>query len=36
MISVGLAVQREMAEAKPDFRFAIGINEQIAAGLAGG
>ena len=36
ILSVGLAVQREMAEAKPDFPFVIGVNEQIAAGLSGG
>ena len=36
VISVGMAVQREMAGAEPDLRFAIGINEQVAAGLAGG
>ena len=35
MISVGLAVQREIAEPQPDMRFMIGINDQIAAGLAG-
>ena len=36
ILSVGHAVRREMAEAKPDFQFAIGVNEQVAAGLAGG
>ena len=35
MISVGLAVQREMAGVEPDLQFAIGINEQVAAGLSG-
>ena len=35
IISVGLAVQREMAQAAPDLGFLIGINEQLAAGLAG-
>ena len=35
MISVGLTVQREMRAPKPDFAFLIGINDQIAAGLAG-
>ena len=35
IISVGLAVQREMAGPAPDFGFLIGINDQIAAGLAG-
>ena len=36
LLSVGHAVQREMAGATPDFGFVIGVNEQIAAGLAGG
>jgi flagellar biosynthesis regulator FlaF len=35
IISVGLSVQREMDREKPDFDFLIGINENIAAGLAG-
>lgn len=35
IISVGLAVQREMTTPAPDFGFLIGINDQIAAGLAG-
>ena len=35
IISVGLAVQREMAMPAPDLQFLIGINDQIAAGLAG-
>jgi len=35
IISVGLAVQREMSADAPDFGFLIGINDQIAAGLAG-
>jgi flagellar biosynthesis activator protein FlaF len=35
IISVGLTVQREMDQDKPDFDFLIGINENIAAGLAG-
>lgn len=34
IISVGLAVQREMEVAVPDFDFLIGINENIAAGLS--
>ncbi len=34
MISVGLAVQREMNGDAPDFDFLIGVNENIAAGLA--
>ncbi len=33
--SVGLAVQREMQREAPDFEFLIGVNEDIAAGLAG-
>lgn len=35
IVSVGLAVQREMARAEPDFDFLISINENIAAGLSG-
>jgi flagellar biosynthesis regulator FlaF len=35
IISVGLAVERELSEPEPDFQFVIGINEQITAGLAG-
>ena len=35
VISVGLAVQREMEAPQPDLGFIIGINEQIAAGLSG-
>ena len=35
LISVGLAVQREMDQDHPDFDFLIGVNENIAAGLAG-
>ena len=35
IISVGLAVQREVKRAEPDFGFLIGVNEQIAAGLSG-
>jgi flagellar biosynthesis activator protein FlaF len=34
IVSVGLAVQREMEVAVPDFDFLIGINENIAAGLS--
>ena len=34
MVSVGMAVQREMDADKPDFDFLIGINENFAAGLA--
>jgi flagellar biosynthesis activator protein FlaF len=35
IVSVGLAVQREMDQATPDFDFLIAINEDIAAGLSG-
>lgn len=35
IVSVGLAVQREMRVASPDFAFLIAVNENIAAGLAG-
>ncbi len=34
VVSVGLAVQREMDGDAPDFEFLIGVNENIAAGLA--
>jgi flagellar biosynthesis regulator FlaF len=34
IISVGLAVEREMDAEQPDFDYLIDINEQIAAGLA--
>jgi flagellar protein FlaF len=34
IVSVGLAVQREMDAANPNFEFLISINENIAAGLA--
>ncbi|HTN11609.1 MAG TPA: flagellar biosynthesis regulator FlaF [Acetobacteraceae bacterium] len=34
IVSVGLAVQREMQGAAPDFDFLIGVNDDIAAGLA--
>ncbi len=33
--SIGLAVQREMGSASPDFEFLVAINENLAAGLAG-
>ncbi len=33
LVSIGLAVQREMQSDKPDLGFLIGINEQITAGL---
>lgn len=36
IVSVGLAVNREMDSPEPDFPFLIGVNEQLAAGLAGG
>jgi flagellar biosynthesis activator protein FlaF len=35
IVSVGLAVQREMDRETPDFDFLIDINENIAAGLSG-
>ena len=35
IISVGLAVQRELNAKQPDFPFLIGINEQMTAGLMG-
>ena len=35
IVSVGLAVQREMDRDSPDFDFLIGVNENIAAGLSG-
>lgn len=34
IVSVGRAVQREMQSDAPDFEFLIGVNEDIAAGLA--
>ena len=34
IVSVGLAVQREMQRDAPDFDFLIGVNEDIAAGLS--
>ena len=34
IVSVGLAVQREMRAAAPSFAFLIAVNENIAAGLA--
>lgn len=34
IVSVGLAVQREMDSDSPDFDFLISINEYIAAGLS--
>lgn len=36
IISVGLAVQREMDRPRPDFEFLISINEHLAAGLSEG
>jgi flagellar biosynthesis activator protein FlaF len=35
IVSVGLAVQREMDKDAPDFDFLISINENFAAGLSG-
>lgn len=35
IVSIGLAVQRNMDAENPDWDFLIGINEQIAAGLSG-
>ena len=35
ILSVGMAVQREMDRDAPDFGFLIDINEQFAAGLSG-
>ena len=35
IVSVGIAVQREMERDRPDFDFLIAINENIAAGLSG-
>lgn len=35
IVSVGLAVQREMEHDEPDFDFLISINENFAAGLSG-
>ncbi len=35
IVSVGLAVQREMDRDSPDFDFLITVNDNMAAGLAG-
>jgi flagellar biosynthesis regulator FlaF len=35
IVSVGMAVQREMDQDSPDLDFLIAINENIAAGLSG-
>ena len=35
IISIGLAVQRNMDGDAPDFDFLIGVNENMAAGLSG-
>jgi flagellar protein FlaF len=35
IVSVGIAVQREMDRDAPDFDFLISVNENIAAGLGG-
>lgn len=36
IISVGLAVQREMSRSEPDIEFLVSVNENIAAGLSAG
>jgi flagellar protein FlaF len=36
ILSVGMAVQREMEHGIPDFDFLIAVNENIAAGLSSG
>jgi len=36
IVSVGLAVRRELHAPVPDFAFLIAVNENIATGLAGG
>ncbi len=36
IVSVGHAVQRDMAQAEPDLDFLILVNESITAGLSGG
>ena len=35
IVSVGLAVQREMQAPEPDFAFLLSVNESFAAGLMG-
>lgn len=35
IVSVGLALQREMRQPAPDFAFLIAVNDDIAAGLSG-
>jgi flagellar protein FlaF len=35
VISVGMAVEREMDREQPDFEFLIEVNEHVAAGLSG-
>lgn len=35
IISVGLSVEREMDQERPDLDFLIGVNESLAAGLTG-
>lgn len=35
IVSLGIAVQREMENETPDFEFLIGVNEDIAASLSG-
>jgi flagellar biosynthesis regulator FlaF len=36
IVSIGLAVQREMRKPEPDFDFLVGVNENLAAGLSAG
>lgn len=36
IISIGKAVERELDGSAPDFEFLIGVNENLAAGLAAG
>jgi flagellar biosynthesis regulator FlaF len=36
MVSIGIAVQREMQRETPDLAFLMQVNENIAAGLSGG
>ncbi len=35
IVSVGMAVKREISQPDPDFAFVVQVNEQIAAGLQG-
>ena len=36
IVSLGIAVQREMDSAAPDFSFLIAVNESVTAGLSAG